>query len=70
MSQLLPIAVALSIGLGTIGAGLAIGLSAAQAFAAIGRNPDNADINGAGNIIRKAAPDAFGQRVGKGRLHL
>lgn len=40
MSQFLPIAVALSIGLGTIGAGLGIGLAAAQAFAAIGRNPD------------------------------
>lgn len=35
-----PLAVALVMGLGAVGAGIAIGLATSQAYAAIGRNPE------------------------------
>ncbi|HET9920695.1 MAG TPA: ATP synthase F0 subunit C [Ktedonobacteraceae bacterium] len=38
--NLVPLAVALAIGLGAIGPGIGIGLAAGQAFNAIGRNPE------------------------------
>jgi F-type H+-transporting ATPase subunit c len=40
MPSFLPLAVALSIGLGAIGPGIGIGLAAGSAFNAIGRNPE------------------------------
>lgn len=38
--NLLPLGVALAIGLGAVGPGIGIGIAAGQAFAAIGRNPE------------------------------
>jgi F-type H+-transporting ATPase subunit c len=42
--NLVPLAAGLAIGLGAIGPGLAIGILAAQAMNAIGRNPDAAPL--------------------------
>ncbi|HEX3641155.1 MAG TPA: ATP synthase F0 subunit C [Ktedonobacteraceae bacterium] len=42
--NLAPLAAGLAIGLGAIGPGLAIGLLAAQAMNAIGRNPESAPL--------------------------
>jgi F-type H+-transporting ATPase subunit c len=42
--NLVPLAAGLAIGLGAIGPGLAIGILAAQAMNAIGRNPESAPL--------------------------
>ncbi|HWS82647.1 MAG TPA: ATP synthase F0 subunit C [Ktedonobacteraceae bacterium] len=42
--NLAPLAAGLAIGLGAIGPGLAIGILAAQAMNAIGRNPESAPL--------------------------
>ncbi len=44
MINLAPLAAGLAIGLGAIGPGIAIGLLAAQAMNAIGRNPEVAPL--------------------------
>jgi F-type H+-transporting ATPase subunit c len=42
MQNLIPLAAALAIGLGSIGPGIAIGILGGKAMEAIGRNPDAA----------------------------